>query len=364
MIIDACDLADDLIDFTDYDRDKDGFIDCVYVFYAGEGEATDGGEDTVWPHSWQITAVDKSTKHIYDGVQLDYYACGNEWVDGGSESIGTFVHEFSHVMGLPDLYCTSSASVFSPGKWSVMDYGLYLNDGKTPPYYTAFERLAMGWIIPVELTDPADITLKPISENEARIIRTDNEYEYFLLENRQQEGWDSYLPHHGMLVWHIDFDKGVWVDNEVNNQRRHQRVDILEADNRQSDFTVTGDPFPGDNDVSSLTATTTPSLTSWAGEDLGASITEITETDGVIAFKFNGGAAAVGEIIGDISYSIKGNQVILEGLSEGERVEAFNVAGMMVSQAYTNSRGHAELTVPAKGIYILRFGKESLKIAL
>ncbi|MDE6463362.1 MAG: M6 family metalloprotease domain-containing protein [Muribaculaceae bacterium] len=119
MIRDACDLVDDEVDFSQYDRDGDGEIDNVFVFYAGRGEASGGSADTIWPHSWSATYGVGA--NYYDGKLLDRYACSNEWEGTRPDGVGTFVHEFSHVLGLPDLYATSYTSSFTPGAWSTMD---------------------------------------------------------------------------------------------------------------------------------------------------------------------------------------------------------------------------------------------------
>ena len=97
------------MDFSQYDSDGDGKVDNIFVFYAGFGEADGGGNDTVWPHSYDLSYAYPSKKFIYDDVQVDHYACSNE-IDHQTrrpDGIGTFVHEFSHVLGLPDLYATS-----------------------------------------------------------------------------------------------------------------------------------------------------------------------------------------------------------------------------------------------------------------
>lgn len=97
-------------------------------------------------------------------------------------------------MGLPDLYATSYTSSFTPGSWSCMDYGPYNNDGCTPPLYGAFERYALGWMEPMVIDGPLDASLEPISTNKAGIIKTAKNNEFFLLENRQQTSWDTYIP--------------------------------------------------------------------------------------------------------------------------------------------------------------------------
>lgn len=295
MIIEACQLLakEGKINFADYDRDKDGYIDNVYVFYAGTGEASGGPAESVWPHSWDVTAY-TYTPYYFDGVRLDRYACSNEWFNG-PDGIGTFCHEFGHVMGLPDVYATSYSSAFTPGMWDVMDRGSYNNDSRTPPTFNAFERYALGWIDPVELDGPTNCTLNHILDsNEAYLIKTDNENEYFILENRQQSGWDKYIPGHGMLVWHIDYDDDVWTYNTCNNDVAHQYIDLEEADGSQTDASRSGDAFPGTRNVTSFTDDTRPSMKSWSGKALGLPITEIAEdNDGVITFKVAGGLDAI-----------------------------------------------------------------------
>ncbi len=290
MIIEACQLLDDEVDFAQYDNDGDGYIDNIYVFYAGKGEASGGSKDTVWPHSWNITAA-TSTPYIFDGVRLDRYACSNENEGSHPDGVGTFVHEFSHVMGLPDLYATSYTSSFTPGAWSCMDYGPYNNDGRTPPLYGAFERYALGWMEPMEISGPLTATLESIGSNKAGIIKTSSANEFFLLENRQQTSWDTYIPGHGMLVWHIQYNASIWRSNKVNNTPSHQYVDIEEADGTQTESSRAGDSFPGTKKVTSFTDDTKPSMKTWAGTALELPITDIAESaDGVISFNVCGGA--------------------------------------------------------------------------
>lgn len=289
MAIEACQQLDSTVDFSEYDRDGDGYIDNVFIFYAGRGEASGGSANTVWPHAWNVTSAEY-TKYMFDGVQLDRYACSNEWTGSRPDGVGTFIHEFSHVMGLPDLYATQYTSAFTPGAWSVLDYGPYNNNGCTPPLYSIYERYSLGWIEPTVLNEPDHITLQNIVSNTGCIIPTDDNNEFFLLENRQQTGWDSYIPGHGMLVWHVDYEPSVWNQNVVNNTASHQYVDIEEADGTQSDYSRAGDAFPGTSGVTSFTDDTKPSMKTWAGKRLNLPITDISENNGVITFNIAGGA--------------------------------------------------------------------------
>jgi M6 family metalloprotease-like protein len=147
MIRDACKMADeDGVDFTQYDNDNDGKVDFVYVLYAGYGEADGGPANTVWPHNYDLRYTGVTCN--VDGKTVRNYACSNEisYYSKLYNGIGTFCHEFSHVLGLPDLYETNQTpkGLHTLLDWDILDYGPYNNDGNTPPAYSAYERFYMG----------------------------------------------------------------------------------------------------------------------------------------------------------------------------------------------------------------------------
>lgn len=293
MVPQACGMLDGEIDFSLYDNDNDGIIDNVYIFYAGYGEADGGPQNSIWPHSWNLHE-DLGLDYYFDGKLLNHYATSNELSDGYGSSlagIGVFCHEFSHVMGLPDLYSTTYTSVFTPGNWSLMDHGSYNNNSHTPPTHTGYERYCLGWVEPHVLDNPVNVTMYPMSQignyDDVYIIHTESESEYYILENRQQTGWDKYIPGHGMIVWHIDFVPDIWNMNIVNITKQY--IDLVEADNIPSDYTLEGDAFPGTAGVTEFTDDSNPSMRSWAGKALHSPITEIKEQKGVISFMFKGG---------------------------------------------------------------------------
>ena len=291
MAIEACQLLDATVDFSQYDRDNDGVIDNVFIFYAGRGEATGGGDDSVWPHASSVGG-----SYTFDGKRLRKYGCTNEWTGSRPDGIGTFCHEFGHILGLPDLYATTypTPAPFTTDAYDTMCSGSYNNDGCTPPMFSAFERYALGWVEPTKISGPMNGKLLPLNEeNSCYIINTSDENEYFLFENRQQKGWDTYIPGHGMLVWHIDYNSSVWSRNIVCNNANHQYVDLEEADNILTDATRSGDTFPGAAGITSFTDDTTPSMRTWKNVKLNLPITDIKESapDGVITFKVGGGAA-------------------------------------------------------------------------
>lgn len=300
MIYDACLGLDSEINFKDYDLDGDGFVDNVFVFYAGKGEASYGSDDTIWPHKWDLTSAGLSL--TLDGVRIHNYACSNELEEGTTpDGIGTFVHEFSHVLGLPDLYDTSGEyGNWTPGPWSVLDQGPYNNNSRTPPTYSIYERNALGWIDPIEIDGRGTFELEAINvSNQGCIIPTADQNEFFLLENRQQTGWDEYIPGHGLLIWHIDYNSGIWQRNSVNNTKSHNYVDIEEASGTLAVYTgnnyesymraLAAYAFPGTKGVTSFTDDTAPSMRTWDNKKLGLPITEIAEKDGVISFNVQGG---------------------------------------------------------------------------
>lgn len=293
MVLEAVAAYANEIDYSKYDYDNDGYIDNVYVIYAGYGEADSNYSSAVWPHNWDIP-----NGPTYNGKILSGYACSNEISNGIPVGIGTFCHEYSHVLGLPDLYPSQNTSyqayAVTPGQWSIMDQGSYNNDSRTPPAYSAVERNALGWMTPTILNEPASVSLEALtSSNEAYLIPTNQSNEFFILENRQQEGNDTYLPHHGMLVWHVDFDQNIWDKNLVNDTPSHNYVDIIKANNNAENMVPSiqaGYTYPGTSKNTSLTATTTPALVDWYNSAINVPITNIAESaDGVITFDVMGG---------------------------------------------------------------------------
>lgn len=285
MAVHALQALDDVVDFSIYDTNGDGDIDNVYVFYAGYGENDGGRSSSVWPHSYDVTEVHEED-FIFDGVRVNHYACSNELTSRDRyDGIGTFVHEFSHVLGLPDLYHTSAESTVTPGEYSVLDGGPYNNESRTPPNYSIYERSALGWMQPEVFKGSGDYTLKNIAEsNHGYIIHTDKENEFYLFENRQLNGWDKYIPGHGMLIWHIDYDEEIWNDNTVNNTNNHQCVDIVEADGRTGSYNAHSDTWPGTLGITEFGPETYPALKAWDSTPLPYYFTNITETGGDITF--------------------------------------------------------------------------------
>ncbi len=289
MVMEACRALDGQVDFRNYDADGDGVVDNVYIFYAGFGENDGGGSTTVWPHSSALS--NRGATLTLDGTSINKYSCSNELQNGYGKTltgIGTFCHEFTHVLGFPDLYATMAggdAANWTPDCWTIMDQGSYNNDGKTPPCYTAYERSYLGWLTPVQI--PQGTTALPsIADNYAFRVNTNRDDEYYLLEYRERKGWDANLPSSGMVVWHIDYDKNVWDANTVNNSPIHQRVSLVCADGKWADNERAGVPFPGSAKTTSLN--TWPVFTAVAPT---TAITGIREENSHAVFNVDGASA-------------------------------------------------------------------------
>ncbi len=288
MIKEAVNLAAPDLDYRDFDNDGDGIVDNVYVVYSGYAEAQGGGDNTIWPHASQISGITK------DGVSMGRYACSSE-LNGNSGTnkagIGTICHEFGHVLGFPDFYDTdyeTNGKAFDVGPWDLMASGSYNNDQKTPPYLTAYERNFLGWLDYTVLNSKTtNIVLPHLGKsNVSYRYNTTTTGDFFFVENRQKQGWDAYIPGHGMLIYHVDLNDQGWNNNAVNAKASHQAFDIIEADNIQSEDTRAGDPFPGTEGVTWFTDFTTPNSKMWNGNNTGKPITDIKEKNDTIFFNF------------------------------------------------------------------------------
>lgn len=292
QVVDACDLAEESgVDFSQYDGDKDGKIDLVFIVYAGHNEAEGGPAESVWPHKWEIypnqNVLNKSYP-VYDGKQLVTYACSSELMNNaGSDmcNIGTFCHEFGHALGLPDWYDTTGGAGFGLSYASIMNSGNYLNLSRTPPTYNIIERWLLGWAFPTEITETGGYEISHISNDEAYIIwANENKTECFLFESRVRSAgykWDEYLHSgdkrlgyqggEGMLVYHLDWDNDVynkWQKHEINSDPGHQCAQLFRASPTAGPEASKGWFFPGSRRVTSLSYDGIPSLQNWDQEKL------------------------------------------------------------------------------------------------
>lgn len=283
MVIEALKAAvADGVDLSLYDADNDQELDNVYIFYAGYGESDGGGENTIWPHAHTVYYEEVSI----NGIRLADYACSSELsnVTKRITGIGTFCHEFSHVLGLYDLYDTdyegSGGESNHWGAFSLMASGSHSNNGMCPPYLCAEERFQLGWYsIPI-LNEEGDYSLLPVSQNQAYRIKTETENEYFVIEYRKQESWDSYIPAEGILLYHVDMSmndvNGIpaiyyWHFNMVNCYPKHRCMYIVDASNQDAS-NLKEVVYPSSRGNNSFTLLSKPASLSWSAVPLPVNI--------------------------------------------------------------------------------------------
>lgn len=257
MIKEASDGIQDKVNLKDYDWDGDGEADQVFFLYAGLGQASGGSAGTVWPHEselryWPCGVLSYSTGKI------NTYACANELqpeTQGSSRyisaGIGTICHEFSHCLGFADMYDTTGGGGYGMSVFDVMDQGSYNGNGFVPCNYTAFERIYAGWVEPIELIDPATVKdMKSVSDYGRPFIMYNykNTNEYFLLENRQNTGWDKGLyGSNGLLIVHVNYVPSRWANNSVNSSaEKIQCCTVVNADGSRENtqYSLQGDLYP------------------------------------------------------------------------------------------------------------------------
>lgn len=312
MIKEACDGIQDQVNLKDYDWDGDGEADQVFFLYAGLGQASGGSNSTIWPHEselryWPCGVLSYSTGKI------NTYACANELqpeTQGSSRyisaGIGTICHEFSHCLGFADMYDTSGGGGYGMSVFDVMDQGSYNGNGFVPCNYTAFERIYAGWVEPIELIDPATVKdMKSVSDYGRPFIMYNykNTNEYFLMENRQNTGWDEGLyGSNGLLITHVNYVPSRWINNSVNSSKEKvQCCTVVNADGSReisNTLSLQGDLYPYEskgvtmNDEFTDDSEPASKLYNKNSDNsyaLGIPITQIKRSKGSISFLVCGG---------------------------------------------------------------------------
>lgn len=293
----AVKLADSQVDYSKYDNDGDGYIDLLYFICAGYGSSYSGNNsEYLWPHAWYLFGENVSSM---DGVWPARYACSVEnfgWEDeryvSCADGIGTICHEFSHCLGLPDLYDTdysgSGGESHHPGSWDLMAGGGHLLYSRRPVGYSLYDRYATGFASPTIIKSTGNYTLNPLgSSNQGYIIETPNAGEKFLLENRQRSNkWDAYAAGDGMIVARMDStNTNTWNANTLNCDPSHNYYELLRAGGGTSGESDS-DPFPGSAGVTYLAgdSDSEPNLLTWDEQVNDFFLDNIKNTNGVISF--------------------------------------------------------------------------------
>jgi M6 family metalloprotease-like protein len=349
-------------DYSQYDWNNDGYVDQIIVVYAGYGGNNgEGSYGHIWPNTGSFSSITTSNFINFS----NFTASAEVWPNNASCGIGTICHEFSHSLGLPDMYDTSSGDPVVD-EWDLMDGGNFTNYGWCPPNYTCLEKMLLGWLTPVELDDSITVEdLKPVEEGgEAFRIKHSNN-EWLLLENRQQRGWDAGAPGKGLVIYHVDYNASAWQGNYLNGNASKRRFELINADN--TDFitwenyiktnnlgrwankprmnnrclstspypwsTIKADSVPFVNNELTETSVPAPVMNNSNGEGktiLNKPITNIQMTDeGLISFDFMGGTP----------------------LPDAIQTPAI---GLPQSEIICDMQGRLLQEVPTKGFYIIR----------
>ena len=361
MVTEACQMAAaDGVSFNRFDTNSDNYCDVVIVIYAGVGEAQASYSvpNAVWPCNWNLQSAsyygmggNGAFRPSGSNVYVNNFAVFNE-VHGSSDNgstidgIGTFCHEFGHCLGLPDFYDTNYGGHYGMGYWDIMDTGCYADDTYTPVGYSAYEKVFMGWLNYVIPTPGLYYTLpiwnqKNEETDKALILQSDiNSNEFFIIENRRQQGWDRYLPAQGLLIHHITYSASRWQANTPNNQNI-QLVTIMPADNTLSTNNENGDTWPRNNKTeftdnstpaAKLNMTASGNISGNAGY-LGKPVTEmVINNDGTASFWYMKGA------ITDPTIEVSTENVNCGATPVNSSVtKTFTVTGLMLTNNITLS---------------------------
>jgi len=314
------------------DQTKSCYVDVVMIAHQGTGEeASFITPNDIWSHSWDLNSA-QSNGHSSNGEFVTNEACTypggggfikvNNYViqpelatpnpNGLLIGVGVYAHEYGHAIGLPDLYDTDYSSE-GAGDWTLMAGGSWLGPqtpfvwngsnytkiiGDSPAHLDAWSKYYLGWISPTNISGVSSnqpVTAASSASPNFYVLGTGTPTsgEYFLVENRQKSGFDSYLNGSGLLVWHIDGTtiSGLFPSNAINNNEcisstlgacsgssTHFGVTLIQADNYKNlenginsgDAT---DPFYSPKTFSDATA---PNSKLWNGTASSVSISAIS----------------------------------------------------------------------------------------
>ena len=220
------------VDYSPYDWNKDGEVEQVVLVacsYGGNGGAN--FTKFIWPNTGYVSSIT-----VGENLKARQYSISTElWPNAIPHGIGTICHEFAHCLGLPDIYPVSGSVYSVVDEWDLMDGGNYTCYGWCPPNFTALEKQLMGWLSIEEISAPTKITdLKPVADGGKAYKITKKDNEFYLLENRQQSGWDKGLPGKGLTIYRVDYDAKEWKYNNVNTSSK-LRFELLHADGMDYD---------------------------------------------------------------------------------------------------------------------------------
>ena len=320
------------IDPADYDNDGDGYIDAFHFLYAGYGEESGADSDCIWAHMWGF-----SRPLIFGDVRLDVYSCSPELRGSrGSSitSIGPICHELCHIFGAPDFYDAdgpeSGGDFLGTGDWDLMASGSWNGNGDSPAHINMYQKIDFGWVNPIELNSTQTITDMPNSALNpvAYTIQTPTPGEYYVLENRQQEGFDRNVPGTGLLIYHVSGITRQSLEwNEINTGHPQKVYPVyasssleLPTGSPNSYGAINSSRCTFNTNRNSFSSSTIPSMFTWERVVVSKPITQIKEINGLISFQFM-------SISINLTASIEGNQITLNWTApdSNREIKGYNI---------------------------------------
>lgn len=247
-------------------------IDCVYIVYAGLGQNNGGDGTTVWANCSTTGGA------TLGGKEVRWYTMSSELspeikdkdgttiIPEGVNGLGVICHEFSHSLGLPDMYPTAESAYLDNQEmeyWDLMDGGEYTHAGFCPTAYTAFEKEQMGWQVDIKTLDSdASVIMTKSTERGGtayKIVNPQYDKEYLMLEYIQRKGWNKHLYGNGLLVYHVCLpSETLDLGTHLNNTPGYPGMAVVPADGaclaspsyikaNENDYgnSLKGDLFPG-----------------------------------------------------------------------------------------------------------------------
>ena len=282
---DVVQLANPLIDYSNYDNDGDGYVDALFVVHSGPGAEYTGSSNDIWSHAWVLN----SSLNL-DGVNVWRYSMEPEyWQNPGDMTIGVYAHELGHSgFGLPDLYDRDYSSN-GLGLWSLMAGGSWGGTlGNSPSFPDAWSHYQMGYLTPTVITSNTNsVSIPNVEQNPSAYLLWSNGSvgsQYFLVENRQNVSYDNSLPGAGLCIYHVDENVSTQNDKEWYpgyTSSGHYLVALEQADGlweleRDLSSANSGDVYPGSTSNYFFNDNTTPDSKDYSFSSTGVAANNIS----------------------------------------------------------------------------------------
>lgn len=316
LVQEAIQKAKSVVDFSTLDGDNDGYVDCVHIIYAGTKYVNNSSTEVfIWPYKSSISTTSINGKKVRDYIMTPELAD-----DKRLAPIGTICHELGHILGAPDYYDASNY-FYAMGHYDVMERGCWANSGYSPSHHNPYTKCYIfGWDTPKLINaETNNYKLSSVTTNKGHFYRinTSTDGEYFLLENRTKEQFDTGIPNGGLLFYHIHKNLEACVSSwdSINNAHPLKlylinALSTTEPNNSSSSYggAYAKRAYPGDRENKTMfTNTSIPSAKAWDGSETGVNICFIQkDSNGDITFTVNPEIQGPSQLCGTQDYCVSG----------------------------------------------------------